>query len=182
MSWWMSKREGIINTSHFVLCFVEGKLPLLSEDVWIINVRSMSMKTATCRHHWAKVCFSTGILWQKQDYAAGNSAKKAYTLTSPYMNNQQSKYGYACTYVQSPSRFWGLKNHLTHISLRQNCTNMQQALRNQGESEDCNWISAAQTRTDFKQGTSHWNQVDQLFRTFWFHNSPEFTHISTKRM
>ena len=112
----------------------------------------------------------------------GTQLKRHIWLHHLVWITSNQKYVCDCTCTLLPSRLLGLKkNHLIYISLRQNCTTTQQTPRNQGEIKDCSCTGAVQRRSDFQHRMSHWNQVDHLFRTFWFHSSPEFTHSSTKK-
>lgn len=99
-------------------------MSLVSEDVRIINVRSMSTmkKTGTCRHHWASTCFSKTT--QQGTQLNRHTCLQHLTWITITSNE---KYVHDCTCVLSPSRVSGLKkNHLTYTSLRQNCTTTQQ--------------------------------------------------------
>lgn len=129
---------------------------------------------------------STFFCWGGSDRSGtmqqGTQLKRRMCLPHLTGTTHKQKYVYACSCALSPSRLLGLKkHHLTYISPRQNCTTTQQTPRNQGEIKDSHCIGAVQTRTDFKHRMSHWNEVHDLFRTFWFHSSPEFSHISTQR-
>lgn len=95
---------------------------------------------------------------------------KRHRCLQHLMNNQQSKtwiWLYLCSVTQ---QVVGLKeesldSHFSQTKLYNHAANSQES----GAIKACNCTGAVQ------------DQKDHLFRTFWFHSSPEFTHISTKR-
>lgn len=170
MSWWVSKRGRIINTSHYALYFVEEKLSLLSEDLWIINVQNLSTVKKTALQ--TSLGQSVFLYWEtdRSRTTQQGTQLKRHRCLQHLMNNQKSKAGmclYLCSVTQQVA---GLKEdsvglHFSQTKLYNHAANSQEP----GEIKACNCTGAAQ------------DQEDHLFRTFWFHNSPEFTHISKKK-